>query len=104
MDFNQDIFLLVANFNNQAQQLEIAEEADQIAEKRYKTSVETFMIGKISTLDLNDSQLKKDEARQKHINELYAYWSYYYQIRSLTLWDFTDNTGIDADFEKIIKQ
>ena len=31
MDFNQDIFLLVANFNNQAQQLEIAEEADQIA-------------------------------------------------------------------------
>ena len=33
MDFNQDIFLLVANFNNQAQQLEIAEEADQIAEK-----------------------------------------------------------------------
>ena len=49
MDFNQDIFLLVANFNNQAQQLEIAEEADLIAEKRYKTSVETFMIGKIST-------------------------------------------------------
>lgn len=46
MDFNQDIFLLVANFNNQAQQLDIAEEADVIAEKRYKTSVETFMIGK----------------------------------------------------------
>ena len=39
MDFNQDIFLLVANFNNQAQQLDIAEEADVIAEKRYKTSV-----------------------------------------------------------------
>ncbi len=32
MDFNQDIFLLVANFNNQAQQLDIAEEADVIAE------------------------------------------------------------------------
>ena len=33
MDFNQDIFLLVANFNNQAQQLEIAEEADQHSRK-----------------------------------------------------------------------
>lgn len=53
-------------------QLQIANEADKIAEKRYNTNVETFMIGKISTLDLNDSQLKKDEARQKHINELYA--------------------------------
>ena len=42
MDFNQDIFLLVANFNNQAQQLGIAQEADGIAEKRYKTSVETL--------------------------------------------------------------
>ena len=55
-------------------------------------------------MDLNDSQTKKDEARQKHINELFYYWYYYYQLRSLTLWDFNTNTNIDADFEKIIKQ
>ena len=103
MDFNQDIFLLVANFNNQAQQLGIAAEADIIAEKRYKTSVETFMIGKISTLDLNDAQNSKDEARQKHISELYYYWYYFYQLRSLTLWDFERNTELEADFEDIIK-
>ena len=103
MDFNQDIFLLVANFNNQAQQLDIAEEADLIAEKRYKTSVETFMIGKISTLDLNDAQKSKDEARQKHISELYYYWYYFYQLRSLTLWDFERNMELEADFEDIIK-
>lgn len=103
MDFNQDIFLLVANFNNQAQQLEIAEEADVIAEKRYKTSVETFMIGKISTLDLNDAQNSKDEARQKHISELYYFWYYFYQLRSLTLWDFEQNTELEADFEDIIR-
>lgn len=103
MDFNQDIFLLVANFNNQAQQLNIAEEADGIAEKRYKTSVETFMIGKISTLDLNDAQNSKDEARQKHISELYYYWYYFYQLRSLTLWDFDKNTELEVDFEDIIK-
>jgi len=103
MDFNQDIFLLVANFNNQAQQLAIAEEADAIAEKRYRTSVETFMIGKISTLDLNDAQNSKDEARQKHISELYYYWYYFYQLRSLTLWDFERNTELEADFEDIVK-
>lgn len=103
MDFNQNIFLLVANFNNQAQQLDIAEEADGIAEKRYKTSVETFMIGKISTLDLNDAQNSKDEARQKHISELYYYWYYFYQLRSLTLWDFEQNTELEADFEDIIR-
>ncbi len=104
MDFNQNIFLLVENFNNQAQQLNIAQEADLIAEKRYRTSVETFMIGKISTLDLNDAQNSKDEARQKHISELYYYWYYFYQIRSLTLWDFERNTELEADFEDIVKR
>lgn len=103
MDFNQDIFLLVENFNNQAQQLGIAEEADRIAEKRYRTSVETFMIGKISTLDLNDAQNSKDEARQKHISELYYYWYYFYQLRSLTLWDFEQDEALEVDFEAVVK-
>lgn len=104
MNFNQNLFILVEQFNNQQTQLQIAGVADQIAQKRYNTNVETFMIGKISTLDLNDSQSKKDEARQKHISELFYYWYYYYQLRSLTLWDFNTNTNIDADFERIIKQ
>ena len=48
MNFNQDLFILVEQFNNQQMQLQIANEADKIAEKRYNTNVETFMIGKIS--------------------------------------------------------
>ena len=102
MNFNQDIFLLVEHFNNQAQQLSIAKEADIIAQQRYKTSIETFLIGKINTLDLNDAQNSKDQARQKHISELYNYWSYFYQTRSLTLWDFERDTELEVDFEEVI--
>ncbi|MDR0972835.1 MAG: TolC family protein [Prevotellaceae bacterium] len=102
INFNQNIFLLVENFNNQAQQLEIAEEADKIAQKRYDTNVATFMIGQISTLELNDAQTAKDNARQQYISEMYAYWSYYYQVRSLTLWDFAAHTPLEADFEDIL--
>lgn len=104
MNFNQNIFLLVENFNNQAGQLEIAVQADKIAEKRYLTSIETFMIGKISILDLNDAQRSKDEAKLKHIQELYRYWYYLYNIRSVTLHDFITNRNLDADFEDIIKR
>lgn len=103
MNFNQNIFILVEKFNNQKQQLTIANKADEIAQKRYKTNVETFMIGKISTLDLNDSQINKDSARQNHIQQLFYYWYYFYQLRSLTLWDFENNTHINADFERIVK-
>lgn len=36
-------------------------------------------------------------------NEMFNYWCYYYQIRSITLWDFEAKTNIDADFEKIVR-
>ena len=104
MNFNQNLFILVEQFNNQQAQLQIARRCGQDCPETLQYQCGTFMVGKISTLDLNDSQTKKDEARQKHINELFYYWYYYYQLRSLTLWDFNTNTNIDADFEKIIKQ
>ncbi|WP_300935307.1 TolC family protein [uncultured Muribaculum sp.] len=103
-DFNQNLFILVERFNNQKMQLGIANRADQIARQRYDTNVQTYMIGKISTLDLNDSQVRKDESRQKYINELFQYWYYFYQLRSLTLWDYASGTGIDADIDRILKQ
>mgnify|MGYP000118707405 FL=1 len=103
MDFNQDIFLLVEHFNNQAAQLSIANEADSIARKRYNANVQAFMIGQISMLDLNDAQSSKDEARQTRISELYNYWYYLYQIRSLTLWDYERNRELSEDFERVIR-
>lgn len=104
MNFNQDLFILVERFNNQQQQVEIAALADTIAQKRYHTNVETFIIGKISTLDLNDSQAKKDSQRQEYVNELYLYWYYYYQLRSLTLWDYARHCGIDADIDRLVRR
>lgn len=103
INFSQNLFILVERFNNQRRQLGIARKASDIAATRYNTNVETFLIGKISTLDLNDSQVKKDESRQQFVNQLYLYWEYYYRLRSLTLWDYSLNTGIDADIDKIIK-
>lgn len=104
MNFHHNLFILVERFNNQQRQVAIAAKADTIAGTRYETNVQTFMIGRISTLDLNDSQVRKDEQRQQYINELYMYWYYYYQLRSLTLWDYAENRNIDADFEKIARQ
>ncbi|HBK31665.1 MAG TPA: hypothetical protein DDZ78_08615, partial [Porphyromonadaceae bacterium] len=104
MDFNQDIFLLVEHYNNQARQLRIAREADEIAQKRYATSVESFMIGKINTLDLNDAQVSKDNARAKYISEMHLYWYYLYQIRSVALYDFINGANLDAEFERLVRE
>ena len=102
-DFRQDIFILTEQFNNQAEQLRIACEADTIARRRYYTNVETFKIGSISTLELSDAQKAKDQARQNRIQQLFNYWYYYYQLRSIALWDFERGCELSEDFEKIIK-
>lgn len=104
MRFSQELFLLVERYGNQRRQLELSARADTIAARRYATNVETYMIGRLSTLDLNDSRVKKDESRREYVNELYLYWLYYYQLRSLTLWDFTRGCGIDADIEALVRR
>ena len=102
-EFRQNIFILTEQFNNQAEQLRIACEADTIARRRYHTNVETFKIGSISTLELSDAQTAKDEARQNRILQLHNYWYYYYQLRSIALWDFEKRCDITADIEKLVK-
>ena len=102
-DFRQDIFILTEQFNNQAEQLRIACEADTIARRRYHTNVETFKIGSISTLELSSAQTAKDQARQNRIQQLFNYWYYYYQLRSIALWDFERNCELTADVERLIE-
>jgi outer membrane protein TolC len=104
MDFNQEIFILVERFTNQQSQLDIAVRSNEIAQRRYATNVETYLIGKISTLDLNDSQTTKDESRRDYVNELYKYWNYWYQLRSLTLYDWQSHTNINADIARLLRQ
>ena len=102
-EFRQNIFILTEQFNNQAEQLRIACEADTIACRRYHTNVETFKIGSISTLELSDAQKAKDQAWQNRIQQLFNYWYYYYQIRSIALWDFERNCELSEDIEKLMK-
>ena len=47
-----------------------------------------YLLGKSSVLDLNASITEKDTARRSYITALYNYWSLYYTLRSITLYDF----------------
>lgn len=102
-DFNQQIFLTVQNFNNQPKQLAVAQETDTIARKRYQTCVEAFVLGKMDVLNLNDAQSAKDIARRNWIQQLFSLWSYYYQIRSLTLYDFIEKKQLAVNYNDFVK-
>ncbi|MDE6464070.1 MAG: hypothetical protein K2L16_05510, partial [Muribaculaceae bacterium] len=57
--------------------------------------IDIFLTGRISTLDLTDAQQAKDRARAKLLDELRLWWSYYYQLRSLTLHDPATDIPLD---------
>lgn len=101
-NFQQNLFLDVAQFNLQAEQVAIAAKSDTVAMRRYEVTKARFLIGKISVLDLNDADTRKDTNRRAYIQALQQYWTYFYNIRALTLYDFINRKPIEVDFEKLL--
>lgn len=97
INFEQEIYLQVARFNQQAQQLETAAKADTIAQKRYEVTKARYLTGKISITDLNIAQAERDRARVDYLSALRTYWVSYFTVRSLTLYDFIRNRPIDYE-------
>jgi outer membrane protein TolC len=81
----------------------IAAKTDQIAERRNNVARRLYLLGESTILDLNASITEKDAAKRNRINSLYNYWSLYYLIRSLTLYDFEKGIALTEDYEALIK-
>lgn len=103
VDFEQDIFLKVMQFNRQDDQVALSAKSDSIAQIRYNVTKERFLIGKIDVLDLNVAQTERDAAKQKYINTLSNFWQFYYNMRRLTLFDFDNQQPLEMDFELLLK-
>jgi len=103
VDFQQNLFLDVEQFNLQKNQVEIAAKSDTVAMKRFEVTKQRFLIGKIAVLDLNDADSRKDQNRRAYVQSLQDYWNFFYNIRSLTLFDFINRTPLETDYEKLLQ-
>lgn len=101
IDFEQEVFLRVMEFNMLDNQLEIARKADVIADKRYEVTRQRFLIGRIDIIELNLALEEKDRAKQRYLAALRNYWRGYYEMRLLTLYDFVNDEPIRVEFERI---
>ncbi len=103
IDFEQNVYLEVMQFNMQYDQLDIAAKADTIAQQRYNVTRERFLIGRIDVRDLNDAQREQDVARRGYISALRDYWRNYYNLRRVTLYDFERDTPLTEDFDDLVR-
>ena len=94
--FEQEIYLHVLNWQNQRNFLRTAEKAQEIAIKRYEITKKRFILGKITITDLNLALQEKDRSILSYLNSLEKFWTDYYTLRRLTLYDFIENKKIEV--------
>lgn len=88
INFEQEVFTKVKNFEMLRDRIEITELSDQVADKRYEISFKRYQNGNVTITDLGIAQQEKDENRRSYIQSLREFWIAYYEMRALTLYDF----------------
>jgi outer membrane protein TolC len=91
INFEQEIYTMARNFQMLEDRLEITEVSDKVAEKRYEISRDRYLTGRVTITDLNIAQTEKDANKRAYIASLREYWSAYYQLRQMTLYDFENS-------------
>jgi outer membrane protein TolC len=92
INFEQEVFTKVKNFEMLRDQIEITELSDQVADKRYEISYRRYQNGNVTITDLGIAQQEKDQNRRAYIQSLREFWTAYYEMRALTLYDFENKT------------
>lgn len=104
IDFEQDIYQSVLEFNLQAGQVFNSAKADTVAKMGYEVTFQRFLIGKIDVIKLNIASNDQETARISYLNRLRDYWTSYFRLRSLTLFDFETNKPLMVDYDKILEK
>ena len=103
-DHEQNVLINVLQFNNQAYQCARSKQVDQIAQERYQICLDKFANATLSVTELNTAQTEKDNAAVRYISNLRSYWSYYFEIRRMCLYDFITEKDISTEFDRLVER
>ncbi|MEI9922128.1 MAG: TolC family protein [Bacteroidota bacterium] len=87
--FEQEILTQVRQFEMLRLSIEITKKSDEVAQNRYMVAQNRYLIGKIDITNLNIALTEKDAAKRSYIDALKQFWTAYYELRRLTLYDFS---------------
>ena len=99
ISLEEDVIMTVSDFAVQQDMISSAEEALDLAELAYDQTRKRFIIGKADISSLTLALNRQQEARKNYIQALHNYWTNYYKIRKLTLFDFESNLSLSERFD-----
>jgi outer membrane protein TolC len=88
VNFEQTVITQVSQFEMLRLQIEITKKSDEVAQERYNVAQNRYLVGKIDITNLNIALNEKDNAKRAYLQALNSFWTAYYDLRRLTLYDF----------------
>lgn len=103
IDYRQNLFTQVMQFNDQHSRCEISKRAAELAEESYQLALKSFGNGNMDMTKLDQIKQKRDSALSSYLSNVASFWNYYFGIRRSTLYDYISGTDINAEFDILIK-
>lgn len=94
VNFERDILIRVQQFDLVRNQVKLSERAYEASIKREDITRKRYLIAKIGITELNIAISEKEQARRNYVNALQNFWLAYYELRTLTLYDFAENRSL----------
>lgn len=98
----QDLKMSVLQFNMQYEQCKNALRAQDIADERYDITKQRYETGAVNVTELNTAQLEATSARAQYIQQLQTFWTGYYCLRKLTLYDWINNQDLAVNYKSLV--
>lgn len=98
-DFRRELSLMVMEFNNLGTLCRLSGRAYELAVDNYSDALDEFSEGKLTVTELSQIRGTRDSARMSYIGNVSRFWQQYYQLRSITLWDYIDGQPVSCDFD-----
>jgi outer membrane protein TolC len=92
--FEQEILTQVRQFEMLRLSIEITKKSDEVAQERYNVAQNRYLIGKIDITNLNIALTEKDAAKRSYLQALNSFWTAFYDLRRLTLYDFANQKAL----------
>jgi len=92
--FKQQIITEVTLYNMMKEQIKLTAEAERIAVEKYKIATERYVLGNLSITDLSIAFQENDRAKRDYVTSMRDFWTAFYQLRYLSLYDFEKNQKI----------
>lgn len=98
--FYEQIYDCVENYNRSRSMIEFSEKRYKLSEKQYFQTIIQLLTGKVTSVELSNSEILKIQARNEYYSCLKALYTSYFQLKEFTLHDFESNTDLIQTFLK----